>query len=430
MEKIFVSFSGGADSMALLLTALQIYHDVKAVHFEHGFRGKDSLRDAEFCRKFCEKYHVPFQMITLDVPANKMPGESDESAARRLRINAWKKLLANENNAVVLTGHHTDDAVETLFMRMCRGSNVSGLAGLRREKTVEGIRFRRPLLHLTRQEIEVFLREQGVTEWCEDATNNESVYTRNFFRNQILPQIEEKLPYAAGGLRRTVQNLETDADFLEQAAKERFDRCRSGKIDDWRALHPALLPRVLRLLTGDMAPDHNLIDRFTELLKSEKDTEPRYLQVNAECCIIFRGEYFQLEQRQIPENKKIWDWKNTGSITFNNHTLTAEVVENMEVTESKQEAFFDADTLPCPLHLSAWQTGDTIRAFDGHIKNLKKLFCDLHLNGNERKKIPVLRTENGDVLFVPGIRAAALYTVTAATKRVLRIYSAEKTASA
>lgn len=422
-EKIYVSFSGGADSMALLLTALQTYPAVQAVHFEHGFRGEDSLRDAAFCRAFCEARAVPFHLIPLQVPANKLPGESDETAARRLRLAAWKKLLAEESNAVVLTGHHADDAVETLFMRLCRGSNATGLAGLRQEKIVEGIRFRRPLLHLTRQEITAFLHEQGITEWCEDATNNEDAYTRNFFRNRILPQICEKLPYASGGFRRTLCNLEDDADFLEQTAQKEFLKCKAGRLDDWCALHPALRVRVLRLFLKGIAPDHKLMERFTELLYSKRDPEPRYLQTGSDSYIVFRGDFLSLERKPIPQTEFFWNWKDAPRITFGEYTLELETVDAVNTDNDRNECFFDADTLPRRLLVSSWREGDTICAFDGHIKNLKKLFCDLHLNGSERKKIPVLRTENGDILFVPGVRAAALYTVTAETRHILRIRS-------
>lgn len=422
-KKIFVSFSGGADSLTLLLLTLQDHPDATAVHFEHGLRGEDSLRDADFCRAFCEKYGVKFLLIPLDVPANKLPGESDESAARRLRLEAWKKLLApDEADAIVLTGHHGDDAAETLLMRLCRGSNSSGLAGLRAEKVVETITFQRPLLHWTRREIEEFLHRQGITQWCHDATNDENIYTRNFFRNCILPQIAEKLPYAPGGIRRTLRNLEDDADFLEQAAADAFLRCKDGAIDHWRELHPALLVRVLRLFLGGLIPDHNLTDRFAQMLHSEKDPEPRYLLLPDHSRIVFRGDRIFVEaEQEIAESPVLWDWKNTPQIRFGGQLLIAEYVEEMTTQPERNECFFDAGTLPRILLVNSWQEGDTIRSFDGHRKNLKKLFCDLHLNGTDRKKIPVLRTESGEIIFVPGVRTGAHYTVTGSTQKILRI---------
>lgn len=210
---VFVSFSGGADSLALLLMTLERGEPCRAIHFEHGFRGQESLDDAAFCKRFCKRHRVPLEIIPLNVPRRKCPGEGDEEAARRLRLEAWRDITKNVPGAVVLLGHHADDAAETLLLRLFRGSNTSGLAALRRKRVIEGIVFERPLLDMTRAAIEAYLKRKGIRKWCKDSTNRENVYLRNFLRNEILPAIAKRAPFAPGGIRRAIQALTLDAEF-------------------------------------------------------------------------------------------------------------------------------------------------------------------------------------------------------------------------
>ncbi|MEI8245022.1 MAG: tRNA lysidine(34) synthetase TilS, partial [Lentisphaerota bacterium] len=141
--KVYAGFSGGADSTALLLTlhslAAELSIELQAVHFEHGLRGQASLDDAVWCEDFCQSRQIPFTGITLDVLSFRYPGENIEAAARRLRIQQWVEMLAGQKNAVVALGHHAGDRIENLFIRLCRGSNISGLTAMRSRGIIHGI---------------------------------------------------------------------------------------------------------------------------------------------------------------------------------------------------------------------------------------------------------------------------------------------------
>ena len=241
--RIFAGFSGGADSTALLLLLAESAPGrVTAIHFQHGLRGAAAERDATWCRKFCETRKIPFKLVRLPVLRTKRPNESLEEAARRCRLEKWRKLVAPDD--VVALGHHADDPLEEMLMRLARGANVSGLVGLRPERVVEGVRFVRPLLGLRRSEIEAFLKSAGVRKWREDASNADTTFRRNAIRHKWLPMIREDVGHDKG-LRASLEALELDADFLEAEAARRLPLTKT--LADWRALHPALLPRVLRL---------------------------------------------------------------------------------------------------------------------------------------------------------------------------------------
>ena len=202
----------------------------------------------------------------MDVPRNKINGEGDEEAARRLRLEAWKQLVSDPEHTVVLLGHHGDDAVENLLLRLFRGSNSSGLTALREERILNGICFLRPQLDMTRADIEAFLAENGIREWCQDSTNSDSIYLRNYLRNVFLPELSEHAPHAIGGMRCSLRSLADDADLLEQLTNEAYERCKDGCVDEWKALHPALLVRVLRRFLNGVVPARQAVDRLQQEL--------------------------------------------------------------------------------------------------------------------------------------------------------------------
>ena len=134
---LYAGFSGGADSTALVVALHRLGIPFTAVHFQHGLRG-DAEGDQVWCLQFCHQRGIPFVQRRLDVPVHQSTGEGIEAAARRCRLLAWRD-LCQPDDAVAL-GHHGDDALETLLLRMMRGSGTTGLVGLRPDRVVEGDR--------------------------------------------------------------------------------------------------------------------------------------------------------------------------------------------------------------------------------------------------------------------------------------------------
>ncbi len=273
--RIFAGFSGGADSTALLLLLAESAPGrVTAVHFQHGLRGAAAERDAAWCRKFCAARKLPFKLVRLAVVKDRRPGESLEEAARRCRLEKWGKLIGPDD--VVALGHHADDRLEELLLRLARGANASGLVGLRPERVVGGVRLVRPLLGFRRVQIEAFLREQGVKRWRDDGSNADTAFRRNAVRHRWLPVIREDAGHDRG-LLASLEALALDADFLEAEAVRRLPETVS--LAGWRALHPALLPRVLRLwLRGKLGRDVVPLNAAVERLRGELTRKPAGLR--------------------------------------------------------------------------------------------------------------------------------------------------------
>ncbi|QDV07461.1 tRNA(Ile)-lysidine synthase [Planctomycetes bacterium Poly30] len=223
---VAIALSGGADSVYL---ATMIARSVPrpralAIHVDHGLRGEESRTDAEFCARLCAKLGLPFarRMVEIDPEASDLEGR-----ARQARYKALAEEAANAGISVILTGHHEDDAVETLLMRWMRGTDMQGLAGLRREtilgpgafsaETERPLRVLRPLIGMRREEVRSALRQHGI-EWREDLTNSSAAFSRNRVRSTVLPEI------AAQCGDEGVENLRAFARAVESFEDELADR--------------------------------------------------------------------------------------------------------------------------------------------------------------------------------------------------------------
>lgn len=292
--RLFVGFSGGADSTAALLVARrfqEIFHyRLTAIHFDHGLRGAESAAEAEAAQRFARNCAIEFRLVRLALS----PGPGLESRARAARLDVWKELVRENPGSAVILGHHAGDRAENLLLRLARGSNATGLTSMRSRSEVDNVIFLRPLLGFARTEIEEFLHENGISEWARDSSNAENRFRRNLLRNRLLPEFYAKLPGSEAGLRHSLDVLELDAEFLEQEAERRF-RELDGSAAFWRKLHPALLVRVLRLwfraeLGTDLIPPPELVRRLQSELNAPKP-EPRLIPVHSGISLAIAGRY-------------------------------------------------------------------------------------------------------------------------------------------
>jgi tRNA(Ile)-lysidine synthase len=233
-ERVCVAVSGGADSVALLVGVVEANVESKvnkeplgvvlrAAHVHHGLRGADADGDENFVRELCERLGVPLTVFRVDTAARRVAeGEGVEEAARELRYEALRGLMASGAVDVVATAHTMDDQAETVVMKMLRGAWTEGLGGISpvvqelgiREQGVAVGRIVRPLLGVRRVEVEAFLRERG-QGWREDATNADVSLTRNRVRHVLMPMLREFNPAVDALLSRTAEVAREEEAFWQ-----------------------------------------------------------------------------------------------------------------------------------------------------------------------------------------------------------------------
>ncbi|MDD5699286.1 MAG: tRNA lysidine(34) synthetase TilS [Victivallaceae bacterium] len=431
--EIYVGFSGGADSVSLLLAVNELADELElkltAVHFEHGIRGEAGRLDAQWCREFCRQRKINYEQYDLHTLDERRGNESIEAVARRLRIAKWSELLRNREQCVVLLGHHADDRIENLFIRLCRGANVSGLTSLRAESVLKNIKFIRPLLSYSKADLIEFLADRGLTEWCVDHSNFDESYTRNYFRHRIIPDLIQRLPTAATGLIKAAQALETDALFIECSARAKYALI-AGKtvvpLKFWRSLEPALLPRALRywlsaLLQTDFVPTYELIERFRETLAQRAGRQILVPLANGSFIWFHRGEVGLTAAAPAETGEYIWAWRNQPEVDYGGRRFRATLSDRLDYDAiSPALTAFDADLLPEELVLSRRRVGDKMIPFGaGQPVKLKKLLTERKLTAAEKRALTVVRTGDGTIVWIPGVRHSGFATVTEQTAHIV-----------
>ncbi|HTJ78603.1 MAG TPA: tRNA lysidine(34) synthetase TilS [Rariglobus sp.] len=212
-----VAFSGGADSLALLLLLWAHWPERRsklvALHFNHRLRGRASATDAVFCRRVCAALGVTF----LSAEWKQARKGASEAEAREARFAFFRQVLARRRIKALWLGHQQDDIAETALMRLARGSGTAGLAAPRPLQVMTGGRVHvRPLLTLSKKTLEQALRKAGAV-WREDASNEKRDYLRNRIRHEVLPGwiAASRERDALAGVALSRELLEEDDDALE-----------------------------------------------------------------------------------------------------------------------------------------------------------------------------------------------------------------------
>jgi tRNA(Ile)-lysidine synthase len=408
-----VGFSGGADSTALLLllTDLGLGLEVEAVHLHHGIRGEAADADAAWCAQFCAARGIRFVTAGLSVPAVRQPGESLEEAARRLRLAYWRATTAAHVAAVALAHHH-DDCLEDLLLRLARGANAGGLTAMRPVGEVCGVRLLRPLLCLRRCEIEAFLRARGVTDWRRDASNADTTMRRNAIRHEWLPLMRRTVGHD-NGLACSLAALREDADCLADLAHAAL--AAVGSLTALQRLHPALLPRVLRLWLQAQTGCDCIVPRAS-VLRVRRELErgadvPRRIPIGQGRLLRLDRDGLHLVADAAPLAPRTWPWRRQPWLDLPD-IGAALVAETMPAPAGPGRAtaplaeFFALESLEAELQVRPWAPGDRMVPFGWTTPaKLQDLFTAARVPREQRSRLPVL-LNGASVLWVPGVRRA------------------------
>jgi tRNA(Ile)-lysidine synthase len=233
-DRIAIAISGGADSVALLLTlhaANSAKHDalgvgISAVHINHHLRGKESNADQNFVEDLCIGLDIPLHLHHADIPERiTTTSEGIEEAARNARYDFFSTLLNSGHADAVLTAHTLDDQAETVLMKLLRGAWTEGLSAIHPVLAQPKGKILRPFLQTRRAEIESFLKSSD-QPWREDSTNTDTAFTRNRIRHELLPQLRTFNP-----------NIDQTLANLAELAREEESR--------WQTELTRLLPQLL-----------------------------------------------------------------------------------------------------------------------------------------------------------------------------------------
>ena len=427
---LVIGVSGGADSVCLLLLLEQICKErgilPVVVHIEHGIRGKESLSDAAFVENLCRQKQILFHLFSYAVEEiAKQNGESTEEAGRRLRYAAFEQVAEQYESAKIAVAHNENDQAETVLFHLARGSGLKGMGGI---LPVRG-NIIRPLLGVSRVEIEAYLKEVG-QPYCTDSTNASDVYARNRIRHETIPSLTGVNAQAVSHIGQTAAELAEAAEYIREQTKEALLRCVAGKIEDMKAcgsvcikeeelcsyplfLQGNIIYDLLGMLAGsqkDMTREH--VASVLALLKKQVG---RRVSLPYHCTAERTYGGILIECGKKPQKEE----------TVTEDAFTFRVFSNDpkigEIPKNQYTKWFDYDKIEHGTQIRTRQEGDFFVLDEkGGKKKLKSYFIDEKIQSAVRDRIPLL-ADGSHILWIIGYRISAYYKVTKDTKRILEV---------
>ncbi len=300
--QLLLGLSGGLDSVVLLTLLAELApgrFSLCALHVNHGI-SPNAARWAQFCGGLCEGLRVPLSIEAVHLERVRQLGT--EAAAREARYAAFNRHAAD----FLVLAHHRDDQAETLLLQLLRGSGAPGLAGMGMVVDVPSglsrVPVLRPLLEVSRSDIEAFARSRGLA-WVEDESNTDTSLDRNYVRREVLPLVERRFPSARATIARSASHFAEAAGLLHELGCMDLERCRKGEgweVAALQALGAARARNALRALcrsAGVRVPGAaQLAEWWRQLERSRKDAR---LRIDLGACSFrrYRGTLF-LEARR------------------------------------------------------------------------------------------------------------------------------------
>ncbi len=414
-DKILVALSGGADSVALLISLREYFPDVElyACHVNHMLRGKDADNDCDFCDKLCQKLGIPFEYLKVDVNANaKANNISTELAARNIRYNYFAQVCHKFGIKKVATAHTLTDNAETVLYNLTRGTSLSGLSGIPPKRALEfDILLIRPLIFATRDDVENYLFERN-QNFVTDKTNLGDEYTRNYFRHHVIPVIKQINPSFEENLKNTCVSLRETNDYI----KKQTDLNSTDNINLLSTYDAALLKNIVvneyKKSTGATLIESVHVNKIVELINKAAASPESNFEVclpGSVSAIIENGKLLfsktvRKEKEQIISS--VPTKLNIGLNYIKNSDFVIcvckvdEIVaplDNYKLFDNVNIFLNNTDVL----YVRFRNHGDKIKT-GNHTKKLKELFIHSKIPTESRCKIPLI-CDCEEILYVPGV---------------------------
>lgn len=416
-ERVIVALSGGADSVALLCALHALRFHCVAAHCNFHLRGEESMRDERYARDIARRLGCDFRKIDFDVDEYRRlsPGTpSLEMACRDLRYHWFDGLRADTGIRRIAVAHNADDNAETLLLNLLRGSSLAGLRGMR-PLNASGII--RPLLEVSRMEIEDYLRTIEVN-FITDSSNLSDDFTRNRIRHHVIPALQ----YAAGegknalnALTSSLRLLSENHDFYRYTIEEKRAHYTlpNGGIDLNKLIasesHAALL------LYEWLAPEGFTRSQTDDMLASADRSGRKFISPAGNILISSRGVLLRSDDSVAshPERR------------FHYELITPDAFHPVRDPFC---AYFDAEALEKSgaIDVRFWKEGDRLLPFGMKGSRLvSDIFSDAKLSLTQKQALPLLthtdHTGREVILWLPGLRASRNFPVTPSTSSILRI---------
>lgn len=407
-DYIVVGVSGGSDSVALLDLLLNSIDHSKIVvaHVNHHVRIESDIEE-EYLKNFCLEKNIIFETTKfLEYKENNF-----ENEARKRRYKFYENLLLKYNSKFLFLAHHGDDLIETVMMKIVRGSNLTGYSGIKEITNKKNYFIIRPLLKFTKEDIITYNKENNLV-YFNDRTNEDTNYTRNRYRKTILPLLKKEDPLVHLKFLKYSNILQEYDSYITKICQDLIIKKYQDKIkiNDFKEEDPFIQKNIIYLLLvkiynneDNLIKEKHLIN-ILNIIKSTKPNQKTNLP---------KGYIAIKEYNEVYFTKKIKDKTNYKIELKPFNIIDNHIIKKIDNTNNNGNDIctLDSSTIALPLYIRNRKEGDylEVKNLKGK-KKVKELFIEAKIPLNKRNSYPLLVDSNDNILWVPNIKKSKFNT--------------------
>jgi len=397
-KNIVIGCSFGPDSMCLLMLLYKMDYKIICAHVNHKIR-KESDDEFESLKKFCSEKGIPFEGLTLE------KGSFNESYYRKKRYDFYRKIAEKYNTKFIMTAHHGDDLIETILMRISRGSTLKGYRGFDKCYEERGFIFIKPLIYVTKDEIEKYNLKNDIP-FAIDKTNETDEYTRNRYRKYVLKELKNEVQNLHLKYLQYSEEISEAAEFIEKLACQKIKEISCDEyiiLSEFLQLDKYLQKTIIKKILSDTY--ENDIDRINKYhvedilnhLSTVKNFEIS-LPLDIKCVREYDKLYFK--KTQCVENYMLTV---DGDVILPNGDFIQIVGEDN--SSGNYVTRLNSYELNLPLYVRNRREGDKIQIKNlNGSKKVKSIFIDEKVGKEERNDWPIVVDSKNETIWIPGIR--------------------------
>lgn len=398
---VVIGVSAGPDSMCLLDLLQKKTTKIVVCHINHNVR-KESIEEEEYITKYCQDKNIILEKTTI----NNYQENNFENEARKKRYMFYEEILKKYNSKTLLLAHHGDDLIETILMKISRGSNLEGYAGIKEISNVKNYQIIRPLLKYTKEDIINYNKSNNI-KYYNDSSNQSTNYTRNRYRLNILPLLKKEDKNIHKKYLKYSKTLIEYDDYIKREVKRNINNVYKENIiniDNLNKLDTFLIKNILYNIMNNIYQNKNNIitDRHIQNIISLLNNTKPNIKID-----LPNNKEIVKEYNKLIIKDKTSDIKNY-KIEFNDkieiENLIIEKIES-EDDDSNSVCRLNSKDITLPLYIRNREDGDyIILKGSNNRKKIKEIFIEKKLPLKKRNNYPLLVDSNNNIIWIPNIK--------------------------
>ena len=409
-DSVVIGVSGGPDSMALLYIMNEFKKNMNlkiiCAHVNHNVR-KESEQERIDLENYCKENNIIFEYIKIE----KWGEDNFHNEARTIRYNFFEELIENYDAKYLMTAHHGDDLIETILMRIVRGSTLKGYSGFSRIVEKNNYTIVRPLITLTKDEIVRFVENNNI-KYAIDNSNNEDHYTRNRYRHTILPFLKQEEYNVHKKFLKFSETLLENNKYIEKETSKVINEVFINGILDisrFKELEKVIQTKIIYNILEKIYGDDLLIisdvhvDLILNLIKSNKSNSVVHLPNN----VIVIKTYNELTFSYDEDTYSEYEIEIENLVNLPNGKIIEKVYDTLD--NSNNVIKLNSSEITLPLYVRNKRNGDKmeVKGLNGS-KKISDIFIDSKIKPSDRDIWPVVLDSEDRIVWLPGLKKSKL----------------------